>query len=162
MAPPQNSDKPKRKRIVIKKGDIFKIDLNDGSHCYAHIGKHETIFYDYKGQDDLSLSEITKLKTLFRVWVYNYVPRTENWSRIGNLVIEDLDVECYFYKVDPISGDLYLYHSEFSENNYERKATASEIKGLEKAAVWAENHIEDRLRDHYAGRPCKWMDGWGV
>lgn len=116
------------------------------------------IFYDYNSSDDLEKSTITKLKILFKVWVYKYVPRTENWLRIGNIASKELEIEPYFYKKDPISGQLYLYHSEFAETNYERKATLKEIEGLEKAAVWAENHIEDRLRDHYAGRPCKWLN----
>jgi len=149
-----------KKRIVIKSGDVFKIDLGDSTHCYAHIckGRTLTIFYDYNGEEELDLVQISALNILFKTSIYNYVPRTENWIRVGNIASEELDIEPYFYKKDPISGQLYLYHSEFAETNYERKATLAEIEGLERASVWAENHIEDRLRDHYAGRPCKWLN----
>jgi len=153
------SKKPKPKRIVVKKGDIFKIELSNKTHCYAHIcEKPLVIFYDYNGSNDLDLSEITELKILFKIWVYKYVPQTENWSRIGNLFSNELNIEPYFYKKDPISGELYLYHSEFSETNYERKTTIKEIQGLERAAVWAESHVEDRLRDHYANEPNRWLE----
>jgi len=30
--------------------------------------------------------------------------------------------------------------------------------GLERAAVWGPSHVEDRLRDHYAGRKNKWVE----
>ena len=138
---------------------MFKVDLNDGTHCYVHIStKPLAIFYDYNGADDFKLSDIVELKILFKAWVYHDVPRTENWLRIGNITSKELEVEPFFYKKDPISGQLYLYHSDFAETNYERKATLKEIEGLEKAAVWGENHIEDRLRDHYARQPCKWIN----
>jgi hypothetical protein len=28
--------------------------------------------------------------------------------------------------------------------------------GIERLAVWEDDHVEDRLRDHFAGRPCVW------
>ncbi len=38
-----------------------------------------------------------------------------------------------------------------------RPATKEQIKGLERASVWEANHIEDRIRDHYNGIPCIWL-----
>jgi hypothetical protein len=34
-----------------------------------------------------------------------------------------------------------------------RPAAPEECVGLEGVAVWDPTHVEDRLRDHYAGRP---------
>lgn len=34
--------------------------------------------------------------------------------------------------------------------------SAAECEGLECAAVWSPEHVEDRLRSHYAGVPCEW------
>jgi hypothetical protein len=31
------------------------------------------------------------------------------------------------------------------------------IEGLEKAAIWAPEHVEDRIADHFAARPNKWL-----
>lgn len=39
----------------------------------------------------------------------------------------------------------------------ETPATKTEAKGLERAAVWDPEHIQDRLRDHYMGRLNKWV-----
>jgi hypothetical protein len=35
----------------------------------------------------------------------------------------------------------------------ERAATPQECVGLERSAVWAAEHIEERVRDHYQNRP---------
>jgi len=39
-----------------------------------------------------------------------------------------------------------------------RKGTRKESQGLEAAAVWEPEHIEDRLRDHFDGKPNKWLE----
>ena len=33
------------------------------------------------------------------------------------------------------------------------------IEGLEKHAFWGPEHVEDRIMDHFAGRPNKWLKG---
>jgi len=66
--------------------------------------------------------------------------------------------EPFFYKQDAITGRLALYHSTFASTNWERPASREECAGLEAAAVWEPEHVEDRLRDHFAGRPNKWVE----
>ncbi len=39
-----------------------------------------------------------------------------------------------------------------------RKATPDECIGLERNAVWAANHVESRLDDHYANRPNAFLE----
>ena len=39
-----------------------------------------------------------------------------------------------------------------------RPATYDECKNLEQAAVWYPEHIEDRIRDHYRGERCVWLE----
>jgi hypothetical protein len=39
-----------------------------------------------------------------------------------------------------------------------RPATLDECRKLERLAVWSAEHVEDRLRDHYAGVPNKWVE----
>ena len=36
--------------------------------------------------------------------------------------------------------------------------TKNEIIGLERAAVWDKNHVEDRVRDFYNNVPCVWLE----
>ena len=37
-------------------------------------------------------------------------------------------------------------------------ATREQCEGLERSAVWDPEQVEDRLRDHYAGRINKWVE----
>lgn len=39
-----------------------------------------------------------------------------------------------------------------------RSATRAECIGLECCAVWVPEHVEQRFRDHFAGRRCKWIE----
>lgn len=40
----------------------------------------------------------------------------------------------------------------------ENPATPEECAVLERAAVWDPGHVEDRLRDHFAGQSNKWVE----
>jgi hypothetical protein len=39
-----------------------------------------------------------------------------------------------------------------------RPATKKECIGLEREAAWDPTHVEDRIRDYYAGRKNKWVE----
>jgi len=39
-----------------------------------------------------------------------------------------------------------------------RQASRAECEGLERCAVWEPEHVEDRLRDHFAGKPNVWVE----
>jgi hypothetical protein len=56
--------------------------------------------------------------------------------------------------VDVLDPDHYQIIDD--EGNI-RDATREETEGLEPAAVWEPEHIADRLEDHYAGRPNRWL-----
>ena len=38
------------------------------------------------------------------------------------------------------------------------KATREQCEGLECAAVWEAEHVEDRLRDYFDGKPNTWVE----
>ena len=44
------------------------------------------------------------------------------------------------------------------ENGKIRSATKEECLGLEREAVWDPEHVEERIRDHYAGRKNRWVE----
>lgn len=146
-----------KKRIRLKFGDVFKVDLGDGKHAYAQKA-HDPLFlfFDYCGNENLSLEVILSSDIIFRLWLDHDVPQGEGWERIGNQITKELNVEPYFFKQDPIDGKLYLYHSEFADMNWEKLATRAEVEGLERAAVFASNHIVDRLNSYFFGLPYKW------
>ena len=53
---------------------------------------------------------------------------------------------CCFARI--LTGECRVYHC-----GIEWPASPSEIEGLECAAMWEPHHVEERLRDHFAGIP---------
>lgn len=144
------------KRVV---GDVLKIDFGDGTHSYAQVSTDPLIiFFDCRTSEDLSVEEVAFLPVAFRLWVHNKDIEKGNWGRIGNAPVRaELLIQPLMFKQDPISGRLAHHHNSFEATNYERDARLSECRGLECAAVWEARHVEDRLRDHFAGVENKWV-----
>jgi hypothetical protein len=148
------------KRVRRRVGDILKIDLGDGVHSYGQVAEEPlVVFFDGAFSEALPPEQATALPVLFRIWVHNDAVKTGIWEVIGNLPLAPENaVEPFFYKQDAITGTLSLYHSSFADRGWERPASATECDGLECAAVWDPEHVEDRLRDHYAGQPNRWLE----
>lgn len=152
------------RRIRRREGDILKVNLGDGRHAYAQVSYDPLIvFFEGTFTEDMSLSDAAQLPVLFRVWVHNDAIKKGFWPVLGNqpLTAENA-AEPFFYKQDAISGAVSLYHSAFADMGYERPASVSECEGLECAAVWDPDHILDRLRDHYAGLPNRWLENMKI
>jgi hypothetical protein len=91
---------------------------------------------------------------LFKTWVRKCAITEGRWKIIGHVTPgADVAEIPLFCKQDSISGAYYKYFE-----GKEHSATYEECTGLEVAAVWEANHIEERLRDHYAGRLNKWLE----
>jgi hypothetical protein len=148
------------KRVRRREGDILRIDLGDGSHSYAQVAEEPLIiFFDGRFTEEQPLERVSRLPVLFRLTVMNYAVTRGIWPVIGHHPLAaDNAEEPFFYQQDAISGRLALYHSSFSDTNYERPASLAECEGLECAAVWEPEHVEDRLRDYYNGRPNEWVE----
>jgi hypothetical protein len=148
------------KRIRRRPGDVLKISLGDGRHSYAQVGDEPLIvFFDGAFTDEPSPDVVIGLPVLFRIWVHNDAVKRGLWPVIGNQPLApENSAEPYFYKQDAVTGALSLYHSSFADTGWERAASATDCNGLECAAVWEPEHVEDRLRDHYAGQPNRWVE----
>ena len=147
-------------KVRRREGDLLKIDLGDGRHSYAQVAAEPLIvFFEGGSADDLAPEDVSRLPVLFRLWVANHAVTRGRWPVIGRAALSPENrAEPFFYKQDAITGGLALYHSAFAAANWERAATLAECAGLEAAAVWEPEHVEDRLRDHFAARPNKWVD----
>lgn len=147
-------------RVRRRVGDILKIDLGAGTHSYGQVA-HEplVVFFDGAFTETLPPEQVIGLPVLFRIWVHNDAVKQGIWEIIGNLPLAPENaVEPYFYKQDAITGALSLYHSSYADTGWEHPASAADCDGLECAAVWDPAHVEDRLRDHYAGQLNKWLE----
>jgi hypothetical protein len=144
----------KRSRYRRKVGDIVKIDLGDGTNAFGRVLAEPLMgFYGIRSATVPPLEEIVNAPLLFRVWVMNSAISSGHWESLGNLPLhENLQEDQTFFKVDPMTKEYSLYR-----NGDETPAERAECLGLEKAAVWSGEHVEDRLRDHFAGVPNKWL-----
>ena len=148
------AESTKQRRIRLKEGDVFAISLGRGegfAYC-RYLTALLTEFFDLSSEEMLPLEVVANSEILFTVWVSKEPFTSGRWLKMGQKQVT-YRTSPVFYKQDPISKRLFLY-----QDGREKPATISECQGLENAAVWSANHIEDRLRDHFAGRPNKWVE----
>lgn len=134
-------------------GAIVQIDLHDGSFGYAQVLEDPLVaFYDYKTEGDFipDIKEIIKSPVIFKLSVMKYCI-TQDWKKIGKVQMDqELNRWPDRYQYDTLSKKLFI-RREFGPKI---PATWEECQNLECAAVWEPQHAEQRLRDHFAGRPC--------
>jgi hypothetical protein len=143
-------------------GQIVRIDLGDGTHSFAHVLAEPLIaFYDkaYQGEEPAP-EVIAALPVAFTLMVMNHAITKCRWPVVGKVTPRSsINLTPPFCKQDVITGVFSIYQ-ELPELApfYERPAEIGECLGLETAAVWEPQHVEDRLRDHFAGRPNLWVE----
>jgi hypothetical protein len=142
-----------KQRII--EGAILEISIENQYYVYAQILTKGLgyAFFDYKTNDKLiDFPILEQSKILFILTVYDSVITQGEWQKVGKLKIRDelktLPMEYIQDTINPERFDLY------NPNTGEiLKATMEQCEGLECAAVWAANHVEQRIIDHYLGVP---------
>ena len=143
--------KKQRRRV----GDIVKITLESGSFCFGRVLQEPLMaFYDLNVPMIPDIDSIISARIIFKVWVMRRAITSGRWQIIGNREV-DAETACVpvFFKQDAVSKTFSKYFDD-----KEIPATGKECLGLERAAVWDPEHIEDRLRDHFAGRSNVWVE----
>jgi hypothetical protein len=136
-------------------GDIVKIPLGDGWQCYARVLPEAALaFYDSRNNRDLPIEKVIERPVLFVVPVMHHAIKGGRWPVIGHIPLDDQVKSPPRFIQDPLDKNIFRIY----ENGKMRPATREECVGLERAAVWEPEHVEDRLRDHYAGRKNKWFE----
>jgi hypothetical protein len=146
----------KKRRGRWKEGDVVQIDLDNGQMSFARVLRDPLIaFYDLIATEVPSIEQIVASPITFKLWVMRHALTAGIWPRIGHVELSpELREPTVFFKQDPLSGRLSIYLGD----GVEVPATIEEASGLECAAVWDPEHIVDRLRDHFAGQPNKWVE----
>jgi Immunity protein 26 len=152
----------KRKTIRRKPGQIVRVQFDHRGYALALVLKEPLVaFYDRQfSSTEVDNYDISNLPIAFTIMVMNLAVTSGRWPVVGTVDVPSLFSSIpKFCKRDPISEALTIYH-EIPElaPNYERPAKPGECVGLETAAVWDPEHVEDRLRDHFAGVPNKWVE----
>ena len=145
----------RNKKIERTVGDVIKIAFEDGNICFGRVLEEPLIaFYDLKTDSVPEIDEVISLPILFKVWVMNHAITSGSWEVVGHKKLEaSLTEPVQFFKQDPISKGVCLY-----VNSEEVPAAREQCEGLERAAVWNPEHVEDRLRDYYLGVPNQWVE----
>jgi hypothetical protein len=133
-----------------KDGDLVRIDLGGGTFGYGRVLPEALMaFYDLSSTEPIAVREIVKAPVLFIVSVMDRAIKAENWEVIGNVPLEgDLRAEPKFFMQDVLSKRFSIYHG-----GKITPAAREDCVGLERAAVWEGEHIENRLRNYFAGAP---------
>jgi Immunity protein 26 len=150
----------RRRRMA---GQIVEIALGQGMKSYARVLNEPLFaFYDrvFDAAEKPNTEDVISLPIAFKINVMNSAVTSGHWTVIARIdLTPDLQEVPMFCKQDIVTGKLYIYQ-EVAElaPHYERPASADECIGLEALAVWEAEHVEDRLRDHFAGQPNKWVE----
>ena len=144
---------------------VFRIRLDEDSCGYGRQlpGGVLVQFYDVRRprEAELDVSDLRHAGTAFRVWVADEAfGRRSTWEPVGVLpTTPDEEQEIHqTFKQDVTTGALTIYAGPVGgDEREERPARQDEVLDLERASVWHREHVEDRLRDHFAGRPCTWV-----
>ncbi len=140
-----------RQRRVV--GAILKVPLGDCWHGYAWtLPEVDFALFDLRTASDIPAVEVVTHPIAFRVAVNGSAYLDGRWLRVGKVAPpETVLAPAPTFIQDPISGAFSIYLAGAI-----RPAERVECVGLERCAVWAPEHVEDRLRSHYSGVPCQW------
>jgi hypothetical protein len=144
---------------VRKEGAFIEIALPNGKYSYGRIlAKASFAFYDiYSDERVTDLDKIRKSKVLFINSVYKHAITKNRWKIIGVSEIEPnlkiLPMEFIQDELEPTQFEIYSPNTGIM-----KPAKKAECLGLERAAVWEPDHIEDRIVDYFEGRANKWYE----
>lgn len=151
---------PKAKPTKIKKrkyqqrtvGAFVRIPLGNDTFSYARILDDASFaIYDIRtNKKEVELEYLASFPVLFIVAVYNDAVTSCHWLKVGKLPIEEnLQVLPPKFIQDQLNPKKFSIY----EQGQDRPATREECEGLERSAVWEPEHVEQRIRDHFAGVP---------
>ena len=135
-------------------GNVVEIELADGSFSYGLIVNEPLVAFTrdtFFKRPEISPKLLNTIA--FQLWVMNSAIGKKGWPVIGDVQLKEVPIsEAKFYRYDNISKNFYHYVDCINDI----PSTREDCVGLECAAVWQKNHVEDRLQSLKAGFECKW------
>lgn len=141
----------KQKKVREKIGDIFQINLGHGTFGYGQVvSQSEYVFFDYFNDGaSVDTNYIRNCPVLFRITVDSYVIRDRIWRILEKTPIAEKNLQ----RNSKFSHDRFTNEYTIWTPEGKYPATPDEIQDLECLASWGHKSVEQRLRDHIAGRP---------
>jgi Immunity protein 26 len=133
------------------RGAFVRISLADGSFGYGRLLESPyAAFYNHRTTSpDSDLDRIASKPILFRIAVRHLA--LDAWEFIGRRELEEHLTQPVVQFMQDL-GD-FRRCTIFDTAGNEREAEPEECVGLERAAVWEQEGIEERLLDALLGRP---------
>lgn len=141
-----------------RQGSVLRIALGDGTFAFARVLSNSQIaVYDLLTRDIDSLpTNVFASKVLWKLTAMKSALVSGAWPVAGFRALEpELLAPVYYYIKDPLSGRYSIY---CSSDGSTRETDLTECAGLERAAAWDAQQVEDRIRDHFAGRLNVWAE----
>lgn len=141
-----------------REGSLLRISLGDGTDAFARVLPNSQVaVYQYRvSQGDAPPSGVLGSRPLWKLTVMKSALISGRWQVVDVQPLEpELAMPVEYFMKDQLTGRYSVYRSS---DGHTRDSTFEECKGLEAAAVWEAEHIEDRLRDYFAVRPSSWAE----
>lgn len=141
-------------------GNIIKIKLDENTSGVARvIGDSFIEFYDIllaDAQSDINLTMLDNSKVIFTLSVHKSWVKNPGWELTGTDTDNIPRPPRQFMQNIANANDIKIVDPSGGIIPTTKEEVLSE--GLERVAVWEVNHIEDRLRDYFAGKPNIWLE----
>ena len=142
-----------------KEGAFIEIPLPNGKLSYGRIMANANYaFYNiYTENKIIDIKEILEKDILFIVSVYKSAITMGRWKQIG---VKELEINFQVIPEKFIEDQLNPGHFEIYNPNTGEIISTTKDKciGLERAAVWEPEHVEERIIDHFERKPNKWVE----
>lgn len=143
--------KVKRARV----GDVLRIPLETGEWGYGRVMEEGRMaFYDFKSLDDapVDLDLVVGAPVLFYAVMMRYAFNGKTWAVVGHRPLEGplLKKPLFLHNHSDIDAGEYLATTDWEDKipvDYEIAKT------LEIFSIYDPVHAEQRLNDHFVGRP---------
>jgi len=151
--------KQNKKSFRRKIGMVFRVPLGNDKFAYGQmvtLGLYAFFDYQDNGQST-NIGDVLNAKMLFKIIVQIGPLHDGIWSVIGTEPVkEELLIRKNSFKYDRDTKQYVMYEADMKEI----PTTEEEIRkqGLEYFAAWGYRLVEDRLRDHFAGRMNYWVE----
>ncbi|CAO5682718.1 MAG: hypothetical protein HEEMFOPI_01764 [Holosporales bacterium] len=155
------TEKPKRKYFREKIGMVFRVPLiENNQYAYGQVAtKCDYIFFDHLDYENqwTPVEDIIEKPIAFYATVDTYVLKKGLWEILG---------------IHPVKQENQTFPESFGYNTFkhtyyldvtikkdgknvlvQKPCTVEETYKHEMLASWGDDHIEQRLRDHFARRP---------
>jgi len=141
-----------------KPGDIVRIGLGDGRHTYGQLltDPYVAVYDCPTTGEDPDTAEVVGKPILFIVSVYDQAIGRRGWPVVGQAPPGSPDIAVPDQFMQDVANPANLRIIDVNGNV--RPATYDECAGLERCAVWEAEHVAERIRDQYAGRPNVYLE----